>query len=226
MGFIETLLRNPFTLWISWLSAKIYYKCRYARNHLAIGYMAQFSDCKFGNYNTLYKNAKLTNVALDDFSYVGRDCAFANTSIGKFVCIGPEVICGLGRHPSRDFVSIHPIFYSPLRQSQLTFASRSYFDEFDQVYIGNDVWIGVRAIILGGIKIGDGAIVGAGALVTADVPAYAIVGGVPAKVLRYRFEPAEIEFLMRFKWWERDVDWLRQHAASFHSISTFMDTAS
>ena len=212
------ILRNPATIWIKWLVGKLYYEHKYAAKHLAIGYMARFSNCRFGSYNTLNDGVELVNVTLGKFSYVATNSKVANTEIGNFSCIGPEVIVGLGKHPSRDFASVHPIFYSPLRQVQITFASPPYYEEFGRIQIGNDVWIGARAIILDGVTIGDGAIVGAGAVVTRDVPAYAVVGGVPAKVLRYRFESTEIDFLKQFKWWDRDIDWLRENATKFHNI--------
>lgn len=219
---ISTILKNPCSVWIRWLLRKLYFEYKYTQKNLKIGYMAQFYNCKFGNYNTLYKDVMLFNVTLGDFSYIARDSNLSNSSIGKFVCVGPEVICGLGRHPSREFVSTHPIFFSTLGQSQVNFSSHSKFEEYEQIQIGNDVWIGARAIILDGVKIGDGAIVGAGAVVTRDVPAYAVVAGVPAKVLRYRFEPAEIEFLKEFQWWNRDQNWLQKNAFRFHNIQELM----
>jgi acetyltransferase-like isoleucine patch superfamily enzyme len=161
---------------------------------------------------------------MGDFSYIGDSSKIANTKIGKFACISQEVIVGLGKHPSRDFVSVHPIFYSPQCQAQITFASPPFWEEFAQIKIGNDVWIGARALILDGVTIGDGAIIGAGAVVTKNVPPYAIVGGVPAIILRYRFEPTEIDFLTRFKWWDRDIDWLREHVTDFHNIQNFKKT--
>ena len=106
----------------------------------------------------------------------------------------------------------------------ITFSANSYFDEFAPIKIGNDVWVGARAIILDGVTIGDGAIVGAGAVVAKDVPAYAVVGGVPAKVLRYRFEQAEIDLLEQLKWWNKDIDWLRKNCelmreANLHTLT-------
>ncbi len=77
------------------------------------------------------------------------------------------------------------------------------------IRIGNDVWIGGKAMILSGVTIGDGAVIAAGAVVTRDVPPYAIVGGTPAKVLKYRFTPEVIEKLQRIKWWEWPVDKIR-----------------
>lgn len=219
---ISSILKNPLSIWLKWLVRKHYFERKYASLKLRIEYMATVNNCRFGYCNTLYSGAVINNVAMGDFSYVAADSRLVNTTIGKFTCIGPEVICGLGQHPSRDFVSIHPIFYSPLGQSQLTFVSDSHFEEFAPIEIGNDVWIGARAIIRDGVKIGDGAIVGAGAVVTRDVPAFAVVGGVPARVLRYRFDQAEMEFLAEFKWWDRDISWLRENAIDFHNIKDVM----
>jgi acetyltransferase-like isoleucine patch superfamily enzyme len=198
--------------------SKYYYEYMNAENHLVIGYMARTADCRFGNYNKIYDGAVLTNVTLGDYSYVAKNAQISLTDIGKFSCIGQDVIIGLGKHPSRDFVSVHPAFYSDLLQAQVTFVSQSCFNEFGSIQIGNDVWIGARAIILDGVSIGNGAIVGAGAVVTKDVPAYTVVGGVPAKVLRYRFEPEEIKFLERLKWWDKDIIWLRENAKKFQNI--------
>lgn len=139
-------------------------------------------------------------------SKIGRHTYVVNArivraQIGAFCSIGPEVnIGGLGNHPTK-WLSTHPAFYSTLRQSGKTFATSDLFDELKCNKIGNDVWIGARALILDGVSIGDGAIVAAGAVVTKDVPPYAIVGGVPAKIIRYRFSEDVIESLLKWQWW-------------------------
>jgi acetyltransferase-like isoleucine patch superfamily enzyme len=129
-------------------------------------------------------------------------------------------------HPSRGFISAHPAFYSTARQAQITFVDKDYFSEFKRVTIGHDVWIGTRSIIMGGVSIGNGAIIGAGAVVTKDVPPYAVVAGVPAKVVRYRFDAEEIEKLEEIKWWDRDISWLRQNADLFHQVDEFLSSES
>jgi acetyltransferase-like isoleucine patch superfamily enzyme len=215
------IFKNPVTIWFRWLFFKLYWERKYANQNLSIGYLAKFINCQFGRFNTLYPEVILSNVTLGDFTYVAERSRLTNTVFGKYSSVGPEVLSGLGMHPSRDFVSTHPIFFSTLKQAQISFVADSYFNEFSPIKIGNDVWIGARAIIMDGITIGDGAIVAAGAVVTKDVPSYAIVGGVPAKVLRYRFDEKEIKYLMEFKWWDRDVRWLRINATKFHNIQEF-----
>ncbi len=87
------------------------------------------------------------------------------------------------------------------------------------VTIGNDVWIGVRVIILGGVKIGNGAVIGAGSVVTRDVPPYAVVAGAPARLIRYRFEEPVIRRLEELQWWNKSEEELRQLLPLFQKES-------
>ena len=178
-------------------------------------------DSTVGKYSKLHKNSKLFNSVLGDYSYLGPNTVVGNCDIGKFCSIAHEaLIGGLGKHPV-DRVSTHPAFYSPPGPLGISFADKKYFEEYERTKIGNDVWIGVRAIVLDGVSIGDGAIVAAGAVVTKDVPSYAIVGGVPAKVIRYRLQEDEIEYLIRFKWWDKDIKWLKENHMLFHDVNKF-----
>jgi acetyltransferase-like isoleucine patch superfamily enzyme len=151
----------------------------------------------------ILKNASIGNCKVGRFTYVGVNCNFSNTTIGSFCSIGPEVICGLGTHPT-NLVSTYPGFYSNKASGAYWFGTTHNFKEQNETFIGSDVWIGARAIIRGGLTIGNGAIIGAGAVVTKDVPPYSIVVGVPAKILKYRFDSTIIVSLMQSKWWEMD----------------------
>jgi acetyltransferase-like isoleucine patch superfamily enzyme len=219
------LKRNPFFEWLSWLRQKYLVKHTNRGKQIDIKYLAFVNDsCFLGNNNTIYERSLVNDSIIDDFSYVARDSRITRARIGKFCSVGPEVIIGLGRHPSETFVSTHPIFYSPLKQTGVTFSNKSYFKEFDYVTIGNDVWIGARVVIIDGVKIGDGAIIAAGAVVTKDVPPYAIIGGVPAKIIKYRFSKAKIDELLELKWWDLDAKLLEINYKSFHNIETFDKT--
>ena len=135
------------------------------------------------------------HVQLGDYSYISKNSNISNCSIGKFCSIGPNFCCGLGIHPT-DGISTSPMFYSTAKQNGVTLCKEDKIHEFAKTIIGNDVFIGANVTVLDGVTIGDGAIVGAGAVVTKDVPPYAIVGGNPAKILKYR-DKEHFEYLRR-----------------------------
>jgi acetyltransferase-like isoleucine patch superfamily enzyme len=218
---MKDFLKNPLTLWLRWLGMKLFLERKHRGSHLSIGYMARCIECSFGKYNTIYPGAVLEQVRIGDFSYVADDSMVTDAEIGKFCCIGPQVLIGLGLHPSREFISIHPAFYSPLGQAQIAFADRPYFAEHARTVIGNDVWIGARAVIAGGVAIGDGAIIGTGAVVVGDVPAFVIVGGVPARVIRSRFTPEQIEKITKCRWWDMEASMLEKDFRAFHDFESF-----
>lgn len=176
-------------------------------------------DARVHNFVWLYK----TNIG--QMSYVANFTRISNCTIGKFSSIGPNVKIGLGIHPT-TWVSTHPAFFSKGKQALNTFVSDTRVVESNHVDIGNDVWIGQSAILMDGITVADGAIIGAGAVVTKDVPPYAVVGGVPAKVLKYRFERDDIEFLLRLKWWDKDYQWLSDHVDHFSDIALIRNAVS
>ena len=132
------------------------------------------------------------------------------TVIGNFVSMGSMVTIGNGEHPLK-FLSTSPFFYfDGLGFKDKSMPTHNEYSKLAPVTIGNDVWIGDGVKIKNGITIGDGAVIGASAVVTKDVPPYAIVAGVPAKIIKYRFDEDIIQELLELKWWNLDLKTIRQ----------------
>lgn len=165
-----------------------------------IGDKCSLVDSYLENNTAIYSYCYLDRSKVDQYSYIANNSKIFVTQIGKFCSIGGDLICGQGNHPT-NFISTHPIFFSTLKQCGMTFSDKNYFDEQPDVKIGHDVWIGARVFIKNGISIGNGAIIAAGSVVVKDVPDYAVVGGVPATLIRYRFQKSIIEQLLEIQWW-------------------------
>lgn len=148
-------------------------------------------------------NVKLSSCQIKNFTYIGQFSRFSNTNVGLYCSIGEEVLSGLASHPTH-FASTYPGFYNKSASGAVFFGSSiDYLDNLS-VCIGDDVWIGTRSIILGGINIGTGAVIAAGSVVTKDVPPYAIVAGIPARIIKYRFDDEMIKNLLASEWWKKD----------------------
>lgn len=167
------------------------------------------SECILGKESYMIAPYFLHNVKLGDYSYFAFNAHAVNVTVGKFCSIGPNFCCGLGIHPTNG-ISTSPYFY------------RGRIEEHKQTNIGNDVFIGANVTVLDGISIGDGAVIGAGAVVVKDIPSYAIAVGVPAKVVKYRFDKKTIEALMEKKWWNGTDEDLKDVERNFWDINTFL----
>lgn len=178
-------------------------------------------EVKLGDAVNVNDDVFLWDCSIGTYSYLGGRCAVIKSTIGKFSSIAAEVNIGLGRHSLSPFVSTHPAFVLS-RPGGWTFADKDYLNEYEPTTIGNDVWLGLRAAIKDGITVSDGAIVAAGAVVIEDVPPYAIVAGVPARIIRYRFSPDVVRFLLDFGWWDRSENWIRTNWSKFHNVEAFM----
>jgi acetyltransferase-like isoleucine patch superfamily enzyme len=181
---------------------------------LKLGFNSNTYNSKFGKNVYIGDNCSILNSFIDSHSYCNNNTIINNAEIGKFSSIGSEVVIGVGTHPT-DFVTTHPAFYANNKAFN-TFSDKMYFDEIGKIEIGNDVWIGSKCTILNNINIGDGAIIAYGAVVTKDVLPYSIVGGVPAKHLKFRFEQSVIQELQKIKWWDLDDKFFKQNYKLFH----------
>jgi acetyltransferase-like isoleucine patch superfamily enzyme len=172
--------------------------------------------------NTLiYTPSRIANTKIGYGSYVAAYANIQNTTIGRFCSIGPNFFCGYGVHPLNG-ISTAPMFYSTKKQNGFTLSSKDKIVETKPIEIGNDVFIGANVTVLDGVIIGDGAVVGAGAVVVKDVPPYAIAVGVPAKVVKYRFNEMEIENLLEIKWWDWPQTKLNEVERDFFNIDEFI----
>jgi len=133
----------------------------------------------------------MSNIKIGRGTYLRKDIFVDDcVEIGRYCSIANDVVIGPSNHPITNF-STHPISYDV----------NNYPDKDVKTIIGNDVWIGTRAIIKRGVKIGNGAVIASGAVVTKDVEPYAVVAGVPAKLIKYRFDSETIQELQALEWW-------------------------
>ncbi len=183
--------------------------------------------CEGNNYLADY--SYIDNSQIGYASYIGAYTRLDKAIIGKYTSIGPNVRIISGQHPTHKFVSTHPAFYSKDHSIGLNYVDKQLFEEFRYVQdgvsikVGNDVWIGDGVKIMEGVTIADGTIVASAAMVVKDTEPYSIIGGVPAKVISYRFEQDKIDFLLNLKWWNKKEKWIKDNAKYFDDIDKLME---
>lgn len=187
---------------------------------------AKVRQATLGRYTEIGARTSFAESVLGDYSYVVNDADVIYTTIGKFCSIAAHTRINPGNHPMQRAT-----------QSHFTYRASAYFDDAEDdaeffawrrstpVTIGHDVWIGHGAIILPGRKVGTGAVVAGGAIVTKDVPDYTIVAGNPARPIRRRFPKEIAARLTALAWWDWDHAQLRAALADFRSldIEAFLD---
>jgi acetyltransferase-like isoleucine patch superfamily enzyme len=149
-------------------------------------------------YGIFHKTVKLFGP--DDRVTIGKYCSIAE---------GVKLICG---EHSTTLVSTFPLGILPFVKNVPEVDSITK----GPIVLGSDVWVGTNAMVLSGVTVGDGAVIAAGAIVTHDVPPYAVVAGVPARVIRMRFTAEQIESLLRIAWWDWSEDRIGAHIELFY----------
>lgn len=175
-----------------------------------------YADIKsnFSAYNHLMSKSIVYDSKIGACTYLAG-AEVKQALVGSFCSIGTRsVIGGLGIHPLQ-YLSTHPVFYSTQNQIALKFSDKNSFQEYKRTNIGSDVWVGFGAIILDGVTVGDGAVIAAGAVVNKDIPPYAIVGGVPAKIIKYRFKDQIIQKLVQMRWYDWPIDVIKKLSSFF-----------
>lgn len=214
---IYRTIKDFILFYVSYIINKINYRGNLRFNSsVRIG-----QDSTFEGANTIGDNTYFSG-SMGYGTYLCQDCSITG-NIGRFCSVAQDVKNSLGVHPiTSPYVSTSPMFFSLRKQTGKTFAKKQLFDELkDPIEIGHDCWIGQGAFIVGGVKIGTGAVVLAGAVVTKDVPHYSIVGGVPAKVVKYRYDEETIDFLLKSEWWNKPIEWLEANYELFSNIDEF-----
>lgn len=198
------------------------------RNNVIIDSRALFNNkTNFCGCNKVHRGASVRGSHIGRYTYVGPNSDVHDAKIGSFTSIGGNVKIITATHPVSEYVSTSPAFFSTRGQTVKTFVDDDLFSEMLEIegwsaIIGNDVWIGENVLIKGGVKIGDGAVLAMGAVVTKDVPPYAIVGGIPAKIIKYRFSESQIKELQKIQWWNKSDEWLKKHITTFQNIDNFL----
>ncbi len=179
-------------------------------------------DSKLEGYNILFQEAQLFSTKLGKHTYIQKYTTIVNAEIGSYCSIAKNVSIGPGIHKI-DAISTHPAFFLKNTPLLKTFTEKDLFNPSKTTVIGNDVWIGENVVIIDGVTIGTGSIIAAGAVVTKNVEPYSIVGGIPAKLIRFRFEKDLVHKLLNSKWWELNEAEFINNISTFNSSVKFIN---
>lgn len=169
----------------------------------------------------IYSGTEFYDSSIGRHSYIGYNSEIHSCDIGAFCSIANGLIVGGAKHPL-DWVSTSPVFYE-VGGGTGSHLGNQEIEPLKRTSIGDDVWIGSRVIIMQGLKIGTGAVIGAGSVVTKDVPPFAIVAGCPARILKYRFDDDTIRLLLDSRWWELSDEELTEYSIHINQPNLFIN---
>lgn len=199
-------------------SASLYYRSwirdSLLKSKVVVGDFSRVTNCNLDDYVRIDRNNLIYHSTIGRYTYTGPFDMIFKARIGSFTSISYGVTIGPPEHDYKR-ITTHPFLYDDTYEifGKDEVLQNKKFDK--EIEIGSDVWIGCNVTILRGCKIGDGAIIGANALVNKTVPPFAIVVGVPARIVRYRFDQKKIQQLQTMKWWEWDIDDIRKNKYLF-----------
>lgn len=174
--------------------------------------VAEFSTIEKSYLDTavrIERSNYISNSKINRYSYTGMNTVILASEIGSFCSISWGVSIGGANHDYKR-ITQHSFLYNTIDNIR-PYDDETYNRFSEKLIIGNDVWIAANANILRGVSIGDGAVIAANAVITKDVPPYAIVCGIPGKILKYRFEPEIIDLLLQLRWWDWTIEKIRAH---------------
>jgi acetyltransferase-like isoleucine patch superfamily enzyme len=193
-----------------------------ANSTCRIDITSTINDCRLGRYVVIFDSVNLSRTYIDDYTYIQSSSRIFNCTIGKFCSIAAGVTIAPGMHDLRC-VTTHPALLQKSTPLPVVFSNRDNQITHKCVTIGNDVWIGENAVILDGVSIGNGAVIAAGAVVIRDVVPFEVVGGVPAKHLKFRFDADTICSIQQSQWWSMSEEWLHKNSSKMLNVDDFIE---